>query len=131
MIVEKGGRISTSNDIRRRVLLAVDDSQSMPRMYARILMAEFDEVLTANTPKEAEQLLRSNEVTHIICDYDLGKDEPTGVGLLSKWRIAYPTIVRAILITGTDLSLIDKTPPEIDSLIIKPIDPKNLKDEIL
>jgi DNA-binding NarL/FixJ family response regulator len=89
----------------------------------------FDLVLTAENSYKAVTLLNSMNVTHLICDYWLGHNEPQGLELISVWRKKYPTIRRAILYTGTDLSDIT-LPLSVDRILSKTELPSLLIDAI-
>ena len=95
----------------------------------RILSHEFDTVLTAGTPDEAEEIFEENDVTQIISDYDLGPEYPNGIELIVDWRKRYPSIRRVLLLTGTHLADAD-IPPEVEHYFAKGVDPKVLIREL-
>jgi len=112
--------------VKRKVALVVDDEPIFCRCMSRLLSRDFDEVHVAGTPSEAEVILDTYPVTHLVCDYRLGADLPPGSVYVDKWRSRYPTITRAILLTGA-LDYYVKSSEGIDSVRAKGIDP----DEVL
>ena len=85
---------------RRRILLIVDDDPRICRALSRRLLSSFDTLRTACTQREAESWLGRERISHLICDYDLGKGVPKGTELALRWRREYPSIERAVLFTG-------------------------------
>ena len=109
----------------KETLLIIDDDPQVQRMLMRIFSDHFDVVLTAGTPDEVEAILEQKGVTHIISDYDLGQQYPSGTELIIGWRRQYPSIQRVLLLTGSRLSGAD-IPPEVDQYFSKGEDTKNL-----
>jgi len=101
------------------IALVVDDDPTVAGVAARVLGMLFDQVIVASTPAEAEILLGSHRVTHLLCDYDLGQSQPTGAELIPQWRAAYPYIAQAVLFSGSQAEEID-LPAEVDRLLGKP-----------
>ncbi len=83
-------------------VLIVDDQASVLRSLARVLGLCFESVYTAITAGEASLLLETKSVTHIVCDYWLGHGQPVGLDLIPGWRKNYPSIERAIILSGSD-----------------------------
>lgn len=108
-----------SDCTRAGTVLILDDDARVGKSVARILLCGFDRVFTATTPSQAEALLGSNRVTHLVFDCDLGEGQPKGTDLVSRWRNEYPAIERAVIVTGSRLSEIDP-PPEVDVVLSKP-----------
>ena len=84
-----------------RCVLVVDDDRLVTRSLYRSLRDEFGTVLTADSPEAAERLLRQFQVTHLVCDYDLGGQWPPGSQLIHAWRERFPSICKALLYTGS------------------------------
>ena len=99
-----------------KVLLVVDDEPAMRRVLERLLAESFDQVLTAGDPTEAEVALGLNPVTHLVTDCNLGPNLPKGIELVPSWRERCPTIERAVVFSGTDLSS-TPAPPEVDAVL--------------
>ncbi len=76
------------------------------RGISRGFRHDFEQVCFATHPDEAERILAEEEVTDLICDYDLGESLPTGTELMERWRKAFPQIQKAVLYSGADLSKI-------------------------
>ena len=62
----------------RKAVLVVDDSDQICRMMKRRLAPFFEKVFTAGDPEEATQILEEHEVSHILCDFDLGRHRGGG-----------------------------------------------------
>lgn len=92
------------------ILLVLDDEPSIARLIIRSLRAEFSQILYAETPHEAEVLLKNNSVTHLVCDSNLGVNHPTGAELISDWYNKFLTIQKAVLFTGMDVDSVPKAP---------------------
>ena len=102
-----------------RIGLVVDDSERIIEALTPRLGKFFDECYGATSPAEAEAILQNHQVTHLVCDFDLGGEHPVGTDLVKKWRLQYPGIVRAIIFSGTRPSMIP-TIPEVDAVLEKP-----------
>jgi CheY-like chemotaxis protein len=100
------------------VLLFVDDNSALHRGARTLLKSKFSHILTAGSDAEADVLLLTNPVTHLMVDYFLG-DANTGDHCIRKWRALYPSIRQAILISGS-VSEINQT--DIDAVYTKPFD---------
>ncbi len=98
---------------------AVDDSAMTVKTISRTLGKFFDQFYGATSPAEAEAILQTHPVSHLICDFDLGGEHPVGTDLVQKWRPQYPGIVRAIIFSGSRPSMIP-TIPEVDAVLEKP-----------
>jgi len=107
-----------TNEPRATLALLVDDHELVRRTMARALTKYFPEVLTAANQTEAEQMLEHREVTHVICDWNLGENHPKGNELVPLWRDRWPSISRAVIFTGTAPEDI-ATAPAIDGIVDK------------
>ncbi|MCP4604832.1 MAG: response regulator [Proteobacteria bacterium] len=102
----------------QKIALIVDNDKQICRMLKRILMSGFDVVITATSPLEAEALLKTWAVTHLICDYGFGPDEPEGFEVVAKWRKECPSICRTVVLAGSDISGVH-IPDEVDLILTK------------
>ena len=109
-----------------QTLLIVDDDPQIRKMLVRILSGDFDEVIVAATPPEAERKLMVYTVTHLVSDFNLGREHPPGTELVVRWRKRYRSIERAILLTGSDLAEVE-IPVEVDQYFFKVADPSEIK----
>ena len=111
----------------RSVLLVVDDESSVCRALRRLLGDKVDEIVTASTPADAETILHSKQVTHVICDHLLGPGQPKGMDIAKEWKGAFPSIRSIIILTGTNVK--DLHPPDtIDHVLPKTTDPVELAE---
>ena len=109
----------------KSILLVVDDESAVCRVMRRLLGRRFDEVVTVETPADAETVLASRPVTHIVCDQCLGPGRPTGCEIAGGWKAAHPTIRRVVILTGVDIAGLT-APPGVDRLLPKTTDPDEL-----
>ncbi len=111
-----------------RFLLIVDDREDLRVGFHRYFIRFFDEVLVASDPASAEELLsRSvNAPTHVVCDYWFGEEHPVGASVLPAWRRRYPSIVKAALVSGSEVAELPAT-EGIDAVFEKPVDLKSLR----
>jgi ActR/RegA family two-component response regulator len=100
----------------KRIVLLLDDNEYTLRVLNRLLKRRFDTVLTATNASSAEVLLQNNKVTNLVCDHGVGS--PSGGELIAHWRGLFPSIKRAVVLTGADVESIE-IPPEVDCLISK------------
>jgi ActR/RegA family two-component response regulator len=111
---------SVTKKKKKLVALVVDDDVQVCRALARIIGTVFDELLTTTSPGEVEEILKHHAVTHLLSDFDFGEgaQSATGFDYVVRWRRQCPTIERAIVFTGADLSGIPR-PEEVDAVIPK------------
>ena len=102
------------------IALIVDDNAQICLALARLIGTDFDEVLTTTSPGEGEEILKHHAVTHLLSDFDFGEGAQTATGFdyVVRWRRQCPTIERAVVFTGADLSGIPR-PAEVDAVISK------------
>jgi acetyl esterase len=101
-------------------LLIVDDRADVARAFRRYLSRSFAVVLVAATPVAAEALLRASPpVTHLVCDYWLGDAWPVGTELVPRWRREFPSIRRAVPLSGSHVRGIAPV-PGVDAVLEKP-----------
>ena len=121
--------VATTANSLDHVVLVVDDEKMVLNALARYLRRFFPKVVTATTPLEAESALRDNRVTHLVCDHWLGPGLPLGIDLVSHWKNDFPSIQKVVLLTGADVDTL-VSPPGLDSIIPKTIDPTALTAEL-
>ncbi len=107
------------------ILLIVDDESSVCRAISRMLQRSVSEITTAISPTEAETILETRQVTHIICDHWFGQGQPLGLSLVATWKKRYPSLKRIVVLTGTDVSQLE-TPEGVDGVMPKTVDPAKL-----
>lgn len=106
------------------VLLIVDDERSVCRALSRLLDRKVQEILSATNAMEAEVILKSGRVTHVICDHWFGPGQPLGTDLVTEWKMRYPNIRKAVVLTGTDINKLDAD--AVDAILPKVVDPADL-----
>lgn len=87
-------------------VLVVDDVAVIADMIARRLRAQGFTALWATSMREVERMLRAEdfEFDAIVADWDLGKDEPSGVELLEFAHRKFPS-ARRILVSGNAIQV--------------------------
>ncbi|MBN2341250.1 MAG: hypothetical protein JXX29_09975 [Deltaproteobacteria bacterium] len=115
---------STASDA---TLLIIDDESSVCRALSRILRKRAGEIVTAQTIVDAELVLDTKEVTHVLCDHLLGPGQPKGLETAIHWKQEYPSIQKLIILTGTDAAFGDP-PAGIDKVLPKTTDPMLLAE---
>ena len=104
-----------------KVLLIVDDCEQVANTAKRFLVSEFDRVLTATSPKEATKILKTEPVSHILCDLNFGpraEHQLLGFVLADQWRFDFPELDRIVIFTCSDVS--DVTLPlAVDGIVSK------------
>jgi diguanylate cyclase (GGDEF)-like protein/PAS domain S-box-containing protein len=84
-----------------RTLLLVDDEPSILSSLSRLLRREGYQLLTANSPAEAFELLAKHKIQVVLSDQRM--PEMTGTEFLSRVRKMYPNTIRIVLTGYTDL----------------------------
>ncbi len=121
------------NEPTERVLLVLDDDADIIQFVERMLLTVqasvfkqtlFGRILTARDEKEAREVLSHTNVSHVLADIDLGRNQPRGYQVVYKLRREFPCIERAILFTGGEGLETDILPPGIDAAFRKtdPVD---------
>ena len=109
------------------ILLVIDDEASVCRALGRILRKKASEIITAQNIVDAELVLDTKEVTHVLCDHLLGPGQPKGLETAIHWKAEYPSIEKIIILTGTDAAFA-RTPAGIDHVLPKTTDPLKLAE---
>ncbi len=120
----------------RKIVLVVDDYHSLARAFQKLIAPAVDDVYTAGGAWEAQYILDSVPVSHLLCDLNITVENdsplmsarhlPTfdnfrnqlGFELALQWRKKYPSIKKVVVYTGGDLYGISK-PKGVDSLVCK------------
>ena len=93
-------------------MLIVDDDDLVAKTAKRVIernsLEKPDQILLASTPSQAEIILRAYRVTSVLCDYDLGKNQPKGTELVTRWRRQHASIQTAFIYTGSDVETVPK-----------------------
>ncbi|HUT78612.1 MAG TPA: response regulator [Polyangia bacterium] len=113
------------NEDSGSTLLVVDDESAVCRALRRMLRGRIERIMTAETPEDAETVLASTVVTHLICDHYLGPGQPLGMDLAAKWRVRYPNLKRVVVLTGKDVDGIEPA-SGIDHVLPKTTEPDRL-----
>ncbi len=66
-------------------------------------------------------ILEEHPVTHLLCDRELGRGLPYGEALVREWRERYPSIRRALLVTGTAVAA-GRGLEGVDCVLPKPVE---------
>ncbi|HCF62431.1 MAG TPA: hypothetical protein DFS52_31125 [Myxococcales bacterium] len=101
-----------------RVLLVIEDEPSVGALFGLHLKGHFDAVFAVGCEAEAEAVLASQAVTHLVSDYHLGREHPLGTTLVARWRGRWPAIRYAAILSGEDLSAHSR--PGVDEMFLKP-----------
>ena len=103
-------------------MLVVDDDPIVARAVARFFGRHFDAVFVAHNVEEAELLLRDTlSVTHVVCDHFFGEGQRRGLDVLPEWRLQFPCIQVAVLLSGSELGRLVMC-EGIDAFVSKPPD---------
>lgn len=94
-------------------ILIVDDDKRIRNLLIRCLRDSFSEIFDTESYKDAQRILESNEISNVICDFDLGENSPNGFALVKQWRHEFPNIQRAVIFTGHGVSKMN-APHEVD-----------------
>lgn len=108
------------------VILLVDDEPAITRSLKRSLQKEPFEILTANSPKQAMQILDQTRADVLVCDEQM--PGMSGSPLLALVRQRYPDSIRIILTGQATLETAIKAinQGEVYRFLIKPCQPYEL-----
>jgi DNA-binding NtrC family response regulator len=114
-------------DAEKITLLIIDDESSVCRAIKRLMRDKADEIIAVQTLQDAETVLASRGVTHVLCDHLLGPGQPRGLDIAVNWKKDYPSLKKVIILTGTRIHLNDDPLPDgIDAILPKATDPDAL-----
>lgn len=102
-----------------RSLLVVDDEPDLAPMFRRFLKRDFDEILEAESASQAESLLSSRPITHLVVDATL-PDCASGAELIERCRKAAPSVAFAALFSGSAATMPSTAQPGVDGVFQKP-----------
>ncbi|MCP4605500.1 MAG: response regulator [Proteobacteria bacterium] len=106
-------------DFKEKVLLIVDKNDLVRRMIYNEFSCTFDQVFSAEDFIQAESMLENNVITHVICGQIFDENDLTGSDIIPQWRWLYPSIRRAVILSGTSIDEIQLS-YGVDSIIPKP-----------
>jgi ActR/RegA family two-component response regulator len=87
----------------KRTLLVLDDEEEIGRLFLRYFRKRFEAVHVCHKSADAEAILSSEPITHVIADHYLGPGEPLGADLIARWRGQFPDIRHAVIFTGSQI----------------------------
>ena len=102
-------------------ILLVDDNEQVLKTLSRVLDKYFDNILVAPNSVHAKWLLSNTNVSHVVCDYNLGHDDPDGFNLVSSWRQQYKQIKKSKIYSGSS-GLENSSPKHVDAVVDKSAD---------
>jgi CheY-like chemotaxis protein len=114
---------------RRKRVLLLDDDPSMQRLVARILQNEGFRVDVFLTGSEAIAALKRERYDVLLLD--LMMPHEGGMTVIRHLRQNDPpALKRSILLTASPDSLIDALSGEVETVVQKPFEPKQLIDSV-
>ena len=114
----------------RALLLIVDDRKEIRAALQRFFEMYLERVLTAASPPEAEECLRTQRPTLLLCDYFLGMEWPPATSLIPAWRATFPFLARVAIMSGTRSESIGNC-PEADAIFEKPLNMREVTEFLL
>jgi response regulator RpfG family c-di-GMP phosphodiesterase len=111
-------------------LLIVDDEPNILNALRRLLRREYYEVLTANSPREAFDLLAQHSVQVVVSDQRM--PDMTGTEFLARVKQIYPATVRIVLSGYTDLETLTDAINRgaIYRFLVKPWNDEELRSQL-
>ena len=130
-------KIRTHKKVKAKdIVLVVDDYRSLARTLEKHIGSAVDEVFTAGSVWEAQYILDSVPVTHLLCDLNITVEDGSplqsgltlppvehqqsrlGFELAPYWREQHPSIQKVVIYTGEEVR--DLRPPSgVDALVCK------------
>ena len=120
----------------KSIVLVVDDYRSLARALEKHLGPVVDQVYTAGSAWEAQYILDSVPVSHLLCDLNITVEDDSplmsalrlpnfdqrgnqlGFELAPQWRKKHSSIKKVVVYTGGDLDGLSK-PNGVDALVCK------------
>ena len=114
-----------------RTLLLLDDEENVLRSLVRLFRRDGYQILTANSVREAFDLLASNTAQVILSDQRMA--DMSGTEFLTRVRDLYPDTIRMVLSGYTDLATITEAINRgaIYRFLTKPWNDEELREHIL
>ena len=110
---------------KQKNILLVDDDKSILRILTRILQKQGYTVHTAETGREAEDMISNQSYDLALIDVKL--PDTDGVDLLPKMQVARPNMIKIIL---TGFASMDNGIKALnagaDAYLVKPVEPTEL-----
>ena len=102
-----------------RILLVIEDEPAIASLFRRRLGVHFEELHLVRTRSDAEAILERVTVTHVVCDFHLGPQEPPASARIGEWRARWPAIRYTAMLSGSQLVPLSGI-PGIDEVFLKP-----------
>ena len=110
---------------KQRNILIVDDDKSVLRILTRILQKQGYSTHTAETGREAEEMINNQSYDLALIDVKL--PDTDGVDLLQKIQAAKPNMIKIILTGFASMdSGIKALNAGADAYLVKPVEPTEL-----
>jgi len=110
---------------KQRNILIVDDDKSILRILTRILQKQGYSTHTAETGREAEEMINNQSYDLALIDVKL--PDTDGVDLLQKIQAAKPNMIKIILTGFASMdSGIKALNAGADAYLVKPVEPTEL-----
>lgn len=113
----------------KNILLVADNAPLMGRILAKEFEDFFDEILRVTELIEAENILKSRLVTHLVISERFSK-EVESAELIRNWKQRYSNIGRAVLFTERKGSTIAFN-TYVDALVRNPRSPNSILHALL
>lgn len=110
--------VKKEDRVEDRILLIVEDDPGVTRLVFRVLKPYFRRIYLAEGPSQAVLVMDSIAVTHMVVDQNYGNREITGDEFLHSCRSRCPSILAAVIYTGSDLGSLLRY-EEIDAVVSK------------
>lgn len=107
--------------------MIVDDNPLVLRALRRVTRLQFNRVLTATHPLEAERCLAQTRPPFLLCDYWLSEEHAPATALILDWRERFSCLRRVALMSGTYHATLENC-PGVDAFFQKPLEPSVVRD---
>lgn len=110
---------------KQKNILLVDDDKSILRILTRILQKQGYSVQTAETGREADDMINSQSYDLALIDVKL--PDTDGVDLLQKMQATHPNMIKIILTGFASMDNgIKALSAGADAYLVKPVEPTEL-----